>query len=203
MISTRDPEMRHGHKTSKGRFDGHKAHIMEDHEAEIITGVAVTAGNVPDAEALPEMLDEQRETDITAKEVMGDTAYGSGDTRKDMVNREINLIAPVPQEGSKGDYFPKSAFDIDLAARTCRCPAGHVVKMKGHHKEGQAGSFKFGKLCRDCPLRSRCTSGKHGRAVGESTPTRNYSSLAGLSSRPMPSKSGTESGPKLNARSRS
>jgi len=166
VISTRDPEMRHGRKSSTGRFDGHKAHIMENRETEIITGVAVTAANVPDAEPLPEMLDRQREMGVTAKEVTGDTAYGSGEVRKEMAERQVQLVAPVPQEGVRKDFFPKSAFDIDLSARTCRCPAGHVAKMKGHRKEGQTGSFEFGRVCRKCPLRGQCTDSKYGRVVG-------------------------------------
>ena len=166
VVSTRDPEMRHGRKSSKGRFDGHKAHIMEEPEAEIITGVAVTAANVPDAEPLPEMLDRQRDMGVTAKEVTGDTAYGSGEVRKDLAERQVRLVAPVPQEGVRKDFFPKSAFEIDLPARTCRCPAGRVAKMKGHRKEGQAGSFEFGRACRKCPLRGQCTDSKHGRVVG-------------------------------------
>lgn len=164
VISTTDPEMRHGHKSSKGRFDGHKAHIMEDPEAEIITAVAVTAANVPDAEPLAEMLDQQKEAGITITQVTGDTAYGSGDTRAEMVERGIKLVAPVPPE-VRGEFFPKSAFAIDLQAQTCRCPAGHTVKMTGRRKKGKAGSFHFGEFCQGCPFRSQCTKSKQGRSV--------------------------------------
>lgn len=164
VISTSDPEMRHGHKSSKGRFDGHKAHIMEDPQSEIITAVAATAGNVPDAEPLPELLDQQTEMGIKVTEVKGDTAYGSGDTRADLATREIRLVAPVPPE-PKGEFLPKSAFEIDLEAQTCRCPAGHVVKMTGIRKKDKAGSFHFGEFCQGCPLRPKCTKGKRGRSV--------------------------------------
>ncbi len=163
-ISTTDPQMRHGRKSSKGRFDGHKAHIMEEPQAEVITGVAITAANVPDAAPLPEMLDQQKDAGITVTKVTGDTAYGSGDTRADMAGREVKLVAPVPPEVN-GELFPKSAFEIDLQERTCRCPAGHVVKMTGQRKKGKAGSFHFAELCRDCPLRDRCTKSKNGRSV--------------------------------------
>jgi hypothetical protein len=165
VISTTDPGMRHGRKSSKGRFDGYKAHIMEDPASEIITAVAVTAANVPDAEPMPEMLDQQKDTGITVTEVTGDTAYGSGDTRAEMVGREVKLTAPVPPE-AKRKFFPKSAFEVDLKARTCRCPAGHAVEMKGHHEPGQEGSFQFGDLCQECPLRALCTESKTGRTVG-------------------------------------
>lgn len=164
VISTTDPEMRHGHKSSKGRFDGYKAHIMEDPESEIISGVGVTAASVPDAEPLPDLLDQQQEAGLRVTEVIGDTAYGSGDTRAKMAEREIKVTAPVPPE-PKGEFFPKSAFEIDLESLTCRCPAGHIVKMTGRRKPGQVGNFQFGDLCRDCPLRPQCTNSKNGRSV--------------------------------------
>lgn len=156
--------MRHGRKSSKGRFDGHKAHVMEDPEAEIITGVAITAASEPDAQPLPEMLDQQTQADLTVTEVTGDTAYGSGDTRAEMAEPQIKLVAPVPPE-PKRDLFAKSAFTIDLKARTCQCPAGHVVQMQGHHQPGQGGVFKFGNLCRNCPLRDQCTRSPKGRSI--------------------------------------
>lgn len=54
IISTVDPEMRHGRKSSSKRFDGYKAHITEALESELITGVAVTPGNGHDGAATME-----------------------------------------------------------------------------------------------------------------------------------------------------
>lgn len=48
VISTVDPEARHGHKTAARGFDGYKGHIAIDPDTEIITATAVTAGNVAD-----------------------------------------------------------------------------------------------------------------------------------------------------------
>jgi len=48
VISTVDPEARHGHKTSARGFDGYKGHISIDPDSEIITATEVTAGNVAD-----------------------------------------------------------------------------------------------------------------------------------------------------------
>jgi Transposase DDE domain/Transposase domain (DUF772) len=62
VISTVDPEARHGHKTAARGFDGYKGHIAIDPDSEIITATTVTAGNVADgnvAEALvTDLLDE-------------------------------------------------------------------------------------------------------------------------------------------------
>jgi hypothetical protein len=49
VISTVDPEARHGHKTASRGFDGYKGHIAVDPDSEIITATEVTAGNAGDA----------------------------------------------------------------------------------------------------------------------------------------------------------
>ena len=48
MVSVHDPEMRHGHKSSSRRFDGHKAAIVVDTDTQLIPAVEVLPGNAPD-----------------------------------------------------------------------------------------------------------------------------------------------------------
>jgi hypothetical protein len=48
VVSVVDPEMRHGRKSRTKRVDGYKAHIVTDHDNELILSVATTAANVPD-----------------------------------------------------------------------------------------------------------------------------------------------------------
>ena len=45
VISTVDPEARHGRKTSARAFDGYRGHIAVGPDSEMITGTTVTAGN--------------------------------------------------------------------------------------------------------------------------------------------------------------
>jgi hypothetical protein len=49
VISTVDPEARHGHKTVHRGFDGYKAHTSVDPDSEIVTASTVTPGNAGDA----------------------------------------------------------------------------------------------------------------------------------------------------------
>jgi hypothetical protein len=58
VISTVDPETRHGHKTAARGFDGYKGHIAIDPDSEIITASVVTAGNVADGVVTKELLEE-------------------------------------------------------------------------------------------------------------------------------------------------
>ena len=41
MVSVHDPELRHGHKSSRRRFDGHKAAIVVDTDSQLVIAVDV------------------------------------------------------------------------------------------------------------------------------------------------------------------
>jgi len=56
VISTVDPDARHGHKTSARGFDGYKGHLAADPDSEIITATGVTAANAGDADPAEELL---------------------------------------------------------------------------------------------------------------------------------------------------
>jgi hypothetical protein len=56
VISTVDPEARHGHKTSARGYDGYKGHIAIDPDSEIITAAEATAANVGDGSVAKELL---------------------------------------------------------------------------------------------------------------------------------------------------
>lgn len=58
VISTVDPETRHGHKTEARGFDGYKGHVAIDPDAELITAAEVTAGNVADGTVAMKLLEE-------------------------------------------------------------------------------------------------------------------------------------------------
>ncbi len=61
MVSVHDPDARHVHKTTHDYRDGYKAHVAVEPETGIITAATLTAGNVGDAQAAPELLaDETR-----------------------------------------------------------------------------------------------------------------------------------------------
>jgi hypothetical protein len=47
MISTVDPEARHGHKSRNRHFDGYKAHLSIDPDSELIDEIVATAANTP------------------------------------------------------------------------------------------------------------------------------------------------------------
>ena len=79
MMSVHDPEMRHGHKSSSRRFDGHKAAIVVDTDYQLITAVEVLPGNAPDNLGALELVEQsEANTGVPVEEAMGDAAYGDG-----------------------------------------------------------------------------------------------------------------------------
>ena len=128
MMSVHDPEMRHGHKSSSRRFDGHKAAIVVDTDSQLITAVEVLPGNAPDNLGALELVEQsEANTGVPVEESMGDAAYGDGGTRQTFADAGRTLIARVPGRPNR-KHFPKEDFHIDLEAGTCTCPAGQVTR---------------------------------------------------------------------------
>jgi hypothetical protein len=77
VISTVDPEARHGHKTAARGFDGYKGHVAVDPESEIITATEVTAGNVADGDAAESLLSDvlsEKPSKTSSEEKRGNVA---------------------------------------------------------------------------------------------------------------------------------
>ena len=175
-MSVHDPEMRHGHKSSSRRFDGHKAAIVVDTDTQLITEVEVLPGNAPDNLGALELVERsEATTGAPVEETLGDAAYGDGDTRQAFADAGRDLIARVPGRPNRS-HFPKEDFLIDLEAGTCTCPAGQVTgtivpigKRTGRTgRIHQMRAFQFdGALCGVCPLRPQCIAakGRKGRRV--------------------------------------
>lgn len=171
IVSVHDPEMRHGRKSSRVRFDGHKGAIAVDPESQLITAVDVVDASSYDGDtALP--LTEATEENLGCKveETIGDCAYGDGTTRREFDEADRKLVAKVPRP-RRGKRIPKEDFAIDLEAGSCTCPVGHVttdLRPAGSRTDRRGRRvpvrhFRFSDdVCRECPLRESCTSSRSG-----------------------------------------
>ncbi|EFG75725.1 transposase, IS4 family [Mycobacterium parascrofulaceum ATCC BAA-614] len=159
VISTVDPDTRHAHKTVHRRQDGFKAHIAVEPDTGIITDCALTKANGPDNhEAVVglALLDDEQ----APVRVFGDAAYGTGAARAALADREHGaVIKPIPLRTPVPGGFTSDDFSIDFDARTVTCPAEHTVAIT------PSGGAQFEKHCRACPLRTQCTTAKHGRKL--------------------------------------
>ncbi|CAN5484542.1 hypothetical protein BH09MYX1_BH09MYX1_67950 [soil metagenome] len=169
VISTVDPEARHGHKTAARGFDGYKGHISIDPDSEIIVTTEVTAGNVGDAVPAAAMLEEVLATSKAAPadeavEIYGDSSYGTADLVEHIEEAGAEANVKVQPPSSVKGHFAQDAFTIDVDAKTVTCPNGRLVELR-LRKDG-SGFANFGVPCASCPLRAQCTDSASGRTVG-------------------------------------
>ncbi len=191
VISTVDPQARHGHKTAARSFDGYKGHAGIDPDSEIITATTVTAGNAGDASVAQGLIgdllghddadatvtDEGADEDAAAERaptaepadeaeraaVYGDNAYGTGAFHDRLERAGIESKCKTQQPANSGGRLRKDAFVIDLQHEQVTCPAGNTAPIR-RGKDG-AGTASFGPACARCPLREACTTAAAGRSI--------------------------------------
>jgi hypothetical protein len=168
LVSLHDPEMRHGRKSASKRFDGHKAAVAVETEEQLITAVAVLAGNAPDATgalALVEQSEVAAGSDVA--EIYADCAYGDGPTRQAFADAGRTLYAKAPVLPNHGG-FPKTAFHIDLNAATgptCTCPAGSATATLAPCGKGRRVFVFPVAVCAACPVRAQCLTEPNSRTT--------------------------------------
>jgi len=164
VISTVDPDTRHGHKTEARGFDGYKGHVALDPDAELVTATAVTPGNAGDASVALALLETELAEAAPADPpvVYGDAAYGTGEVLAALGEAGAVSRLKVQPAGGIPGHFTKDDFTIDLAARTVTCPAGRVAPLIRHTPGFEA---RFRSACATCPLAARCTTAAGGRRV--------------------------------------
>ncbi len=162
VISTVDPEARHGHKSRSRRFDGYKGHVSVDPDSEIIDDVAVTPANTADQDVAEDLLAPCAGLDVKP-EVMGDSAYAGAELRERLDEQGFGVKAKVPPASNRNGLFTKDDFDIDLDTDTVRCPADLDTPIV--RRADGTGTALFGAMCSRCPLRKRCTTARAGRTI--------------------------------------
>jgi Transposase DDE domain/Transposase domain (DUF772) len=166
VISTVDPETRHGHKTQVRGFDGYKGHAAVDPDSEIITDTAVTPGNAGDATVATDLIDDLLDEDsegVDGAKVYGDSAYGTGEFQQRLDDENIESGCRTQPPVAPGGLFTKNRFKIDLGDNTVTCPNDVTVTIR--HTANGAGIAHFAERCANCPLRSQCTTAPGGRAI--------------------------------------
>ncbi|MGI8767600.1 MAG: transposase [Propionibacteriaceae bacterium] len=194
VISTVDPQTRHGHKTAARGFDGYKGHVGIDPDSEIIAATTVSPGNAGDAsvaqDLITDLLEDQHTTDTEADadveadidagtdgeagqadgedaSVYGDNAYGTGEFHDRLEQAGIESKCKTQQPVAAGGLFAKDRFDIDLEHDTVTCPAGQTAPIR-RGTDG-SGTAHFASACLGCPPREQCTKAAAGRSVSVGT----------------------------------
>ena len=166
VISTVDPQARHGHKTAAHGFDGYKGHVAVDPDSEIICAAEVSPAATGDAVVAPTLLGDlapDQGGPTAGGVVYGDSAYGTGTHLAWMDEHGLAPMVTTQLPAAPGGRFAKDQFRVDLQAQTVTCPARVTVAIRPARRGG--GRAWFGAACSVCPLRDACTSSVRGRVV--------------------------------------
>ena len=162
IVSTTDPEMRHGHKSHSKGFEGYKASIVAETDHGVIVATDVHAANVHDSEGAAGLVAEaERRSGQTLREVLGDTAYGGLETRAELEALGAEVVAKTPPGTRKG-MFASTDFRVDGKRGVATCPAGKT-SLRRHAVRGDDPGFTYvfsRRDCGPCPLRTRCTKSR-------------------------------------------
>ena len=170
IISVTDADMRHGRKSKAHRFDGGKIIASTDQSSELLLDIADMTAAGSDGDQLMATIERvEANAKVRVERVMGDGAFGSGKNRAACANHgahPVDLLSPLARPGDP--EVAKSAFQIDMEARTARCPQGQTVDGQPGTKAGQPIlRFAFAReTCQACPLFDRCVRSKStGRTI--------------------------------------
>jgi IS5 family transposase len=157
VVSTVDPEMRHGRKSSAGRWNGSKKHVSVEPKSELITAVEITPANAPDGPVALKLLAQQAEAGLAPAEVVADMQYASGELRAQAaaLGEGTIIVTKAPSRGDTG-YLDKAEFQVDLEASTVTCPAGEVARFPRFRPGHSTEAVFAAATCAACPLLNRC-----------------------------------------------
>ncbi len=162
VISVVDPEARHVHKTVSHKQDGYNGHVVIEPPRGLFPGGRLTrASGADNHEAVIGCALLAAEPDLPEDlDVLGDTAYGTGDARAVLADAgHTPVIKPGPLRPAVEGGFTLDDFTVDESAGVVTCPNGvtrHITAKR---------NVIFGSACRNCPVRARCTTGATGRSL--------------------------------------
>ncbi len=128
IISTVDPEMRHGRKSNRSGSTATSSRCGDQQQRAADHRGDVCPAGETDGPQAKHLIDSQP-PEQRPERILGDTAYGNGPVRAELAERDVEVLAPVPEGKIVEGILGKRDFAIDLDAGTVRCPAGHVVQV--------------------------------------------------------------------------
>ena len=146
VISTADPDARHGRKSTAGGFDGYKGHIAVDPDSELITDTAVTAGNAADASAAAALIKDLTNNHTSTGTDSGDST-GTGDSTDSTDSGDSGDSGDSTGSGTGGGGVCGGGADVF---------AGRPVV----YGDSAYGSGEFQQFLRDERINSRCRTQK-------------------------------------------
>jgi len=165
--STTDPESGYMHRPGKPNGFHYLSHQTCDSEHGLITDVFVTPGNINDRSVHSERIKTQIDKySFETEGVCADKGYDSSEIHADMLELGIQTYIPRQTVTTDETRFQPSDYQYDETSDSYCCPAGHTIPYK-YYDPRQGGKVYYSRdvVCRECPYRDKCISGKSKRKL--------------------------------------
>lgn len=159
--STTDPQSGYMHRDGKPEGFFYLDHRTVDGQANIITDVFVTPGNVNDVKPYIDRLKAQIEKFGFSVEAVGlDAGYNVSAICKQLYDLEIDAAMGYRRGCHQKGKFGKSRFTYSTELDAYICPAGVLLEYATTDREGYRDYKCKDGSCAACPRREDCLSAK-------------------------------------------
>jgi hypothetical protein len=152
-----DPDASYsGHKGQ-----GYQVQLMETYSTDekkkqlsLVTYVHVEPAHNSDAHALIPAIESVKEHNLSPREVVADSLYGSDENAEKAKEQGVELIAPVMGTPPEGD-LSLSDFTVSEKGEIVACPKGYAPAKIKEKKERISVAF-HSQHCQNCPCQAQC-----------------------------------------------
>src|SRR5438876_3158542 len=147
---------------------GYKVQTVVDEKHQLIVEHEVTNDPTDHAHLAEMALRAKGTLGVAQLEVVADMGYYDGAEVKQCAAAGITTYIPKPitSVNQKRGLFTKQDFVYDEAKDCYRCPAGEELSYRYESfEQGRLIRYYTTRKCRDCPLKSKCTTNQRGRRI--------------------------------------
>lgn len=165
-VSTTDSDAGYMIRDQKPEGFFYLDHRTVDAKHNLITDTHVTPGNINDSRPYLERLDRQcQRFGFAPKAVALDAGYNTVAVCHGLVEREITAVMGYKRPHGPTGQFKRRDFTYDGERDCYWCPNDQPLRYSTTNRLGYREYKSSPTVCRDCPLRSRCTRSRNHQKV--------------------------------------
>lgn len=161
-VSRTDPDSGFMVRDEKPQGFFYLDHRTVDGKHNIIVDTHATPGNVHDSQPIIKRIDRILERfDLSPVAVGLDAGYFTASVCHELEERQLIGVMGYRRPTRKKGYFAKREYVYDAQTDTYTCPQGETLIYKTTNRQGYRHYHSAPKVCKDCPVRMRCTQSQN------------------------------------------
>nr|WP_281170172.1 IS1182 family transposase [Carboxydothermus ferrireducens] len=156
IVSTTDPESGLFVKGEKERCFAYSVSVACTKNA-FVLDLEVAPGNVHDTQVFPDLFKRVKKRHPGIEAVVLDAGYISPAVCREIIKAGALPVMPYKRPMTKKGYFKKRDYVYDEYYDCYLCPNNQVLKYSTTNRNGYREYKSDPKICRECPVRSKCT----------------------------------------------